>query len=192
MGKTKFNIKKLQFVPITAVDDKGTPTYGDAIKCPGAVSITLDPSGEATNVYADGIVYAIVSSASGYTGTLEVIQLNKDILTKIFGYLEDEKKNLVEVVTAVKEFGLQFACDSEDGNEVYFTIYRASAAKPSINLQTTEDTPTVNNESLSLTISGIAIADGTKQVIKSYAEKGATNYATYFDSITVPTFTASI
>lgn len=191
MGKTKFNIKKLQFVPITAVDDKGTPTYGDAIKCPGAVSITLDPSG-ATNVYADGIVYAIVSSASGYTGELEVIQLNKDILTKIFGYLEDEKKNLVEVVTAVKEFGLQFACDSEDGNEVYFTIYRASAAKPSINLQTTEDTPTVNNESLSLTISGIAIADGTKQVIKSYAEKGATNYVTYFDSITVPTFTASI
>ena len=191
MGKTKFNIKKLQFVPITAVDDKGTPTYGDAIKCPGAVSITLDPSG-ATNVYADGIVYAIVSSASGYTGELEVIQLNKDILTKIFGYLEDEKKNLVEVVTAVKEFGLQFACDSEDGNEVYFTIYRASAAKPSINLQTTEDTPTVNNESLSLTISGIAIADGTKQVIKSYAEKGATNYVTYFDSITVPAFTASI
>ena len=192
MGKTKFNIKKLQFIPITAVDDKCTPTYGDAIKFPGAVSITLDPSGEATNVYADGIVYAIVSSASGYTGELEVIQLNKDILTKIFGYIEDANKNLVEAVTSVKEFGLQFACDSEDGNEVYFTIYRASATKPNINLQTTEDAPTVNAESISLTISGITIADGSKQVIKSYAEKGATNYATYFDSITVPTFTASL
>ena len=190
MGKTKFNIKKLQFVPITAVDDKGTPTYVDAIICPSAVSITLDPSGEATNVYADGIVYAIVSSATGYTGELEVIQLNKDILTKIFGYIEDANKNLVEAVTSVKEFGLQFACDSEDGNEVYFTIYRASATKPNINLQTTEDAPTVNAESISLTISGITIADGSKQVIKSYAEKGATNYATYFDSITVPTFTA--
>ena len=113
-------------------------------------------------------------------------------MTKIFGYIEDANKNLVEAVTSVKEFGLQFACDSEDGNEVYFTIYRASATKPNINLQTTEDAPTVNAESISLTISGITIADGSKQVIKSYAEKGATNYATYFDSITVPTFTASL
>lgn len=188
MSKVIFNIKKLQLVPITATDDKGTPTYGEPLKCPGAVSLELNASGEATNIYADGIVYAIINAASGYTGTLEVVKLPNEILKELFGYLEDKNKNLVETVSPVKEFGMQFACDGEDGSETRFTIYRASATKPGMNVQTTEDAPTVNNQSLDLTISGIAIADGSKQVVKSYADKTATNYGTYFESITVPTF----
>lgn len=188
MSKVKFSIKNLQISPIENIDDSGVPTYGSPVKCAGAVSLSLDASGESTVIYADGGAYATVASGSGYTGTLETYGFPTAILKDIFGYEEDSNKNIVEVQSVTKEFGLQFECDNEDGYTTRFTIYRASATKPNLALNTTEDSPTVNTTSVDLTVSAVSTADGAKKIIKGWAEHDADNFGKYFEQITLPTF----
>lgn len=187
--KVLYNIKKVQVSKITELSDAGVPTYGTPISVPGAVSLSLDNDSSSDPLYADGIVYYTPTGASSYSGTFEDVHFPKEVLINIFNWVEDTNGNLVEVDEGTNEFGLQFAVDSDDG-EVYFTLYRCSATRPNSNFQTKESSATINNESIDITISPIT-ADG-KNIVKSYAEKGATNYATYMNKITVPTFTDSI
>lgn len=186
MPKVLFNIKKLQLSPITAISAAGVPTYDEPIAVPGTVSLSLDPEGESDPFYADGIVYYAGSSSSSYTGTLENALFSDAVLKAIYGYVEDSNKNIVDTDQPTKEFGAQFAVDSDDG-EVYFTFYRCSSTKPNLNFQTNEDSRTINPQSVDLTLSTVTTADGKYNLFKSYATKSATNYATYFESIEMPT-----
>lgn len=187
--KVIFSIKKLKFFPITTISSAGVPTYGTGIDLPGTVSLSLDPEGESTIVYADGIAYVTLGSAASYTGTLENLLFPTEILKEIYGYLVDTNQNLVETDASPKEFGMKFACDSDE-EEVYFTLYRVSSTKPGINVQTKESSVTVNPQSVNLTVSTVTTEDG-QNILKSFAKKGDSNYATYFTSApTMPTFSA--
>lgn len=187
--KVMFNIKKAQAFPITSLGTNGVPTYGTTkLMMPGMVSISLDVEGSSEPFYADGIVYYTASASTSYTGTIENALLQDEFLTTIFKYFKDSNDNLVETDETPQEFGMQFAVDSDDG-EVYFTLFRVSAQRPNHNFQTKEDSANINPQSFDITIMPITMADGTN-VIKSYAEKDARNYATYFNSITVPTRSA--
>ena len=187
MTKVLFNIKKLQLSPITAINADGLPTYGSPLKVPGTVSLKLDQEGESEPFHADGIAYFTAPASTTYTGSLENAHFTAEVLKSIFAYMEDTNKNLVETNEATKEFGAQFACDSDEG-EVYFTLYRVSSTKPNINLQTNESKANINPESVNITVSPITLINGTN-VIKSFAEKSATNYENYFTAITLPSFT---
>lgn len=184
--KVLYNIKKVQFSKITATSDTGLPTYDEPIAVPGAVTLSLDNDSSSEPIYADGIAYFTPSGASSYSGTFEDVHFSKTILKEVFNWLEDTNGNLVEVDNGTNEFGVQFAVDSDEG-EVYFTLYRCSATKPSLNFQTKESSATINNESINITMSPITLSDG-KTIVKSFADKSASNYATYMNKITVPTF----
>lgn len=185
--KVLYNIKKVELYPITEINSAGTPTYGDKVELAGAISLSLDQEGESTVFYADGIPYVVLGSATSYTGSFENALFSREALKTIFAYAEDTNKNLVETDGACKEFGMKFACDSDE-EEVRFTLYRVSATKPNINLQTKEGTPTINGQSVNLTVSTVTTSEG-KNILKSYAQKGDTNYNNYFGSEPVmPTF----
>lgn len=187
MSKVKFNIKNVHVAPITAIDDNGLPTYDTPIAWKGAVSLSLDPAGESSIFYADGQAYVTTDGAVSYSGTLEMALVTNEIKKALFGYLEDDNKNLVETDSAVKECGLQFEMDDEEGNQTKFTLFRVKFARPSMTANTTEDQATINADSLSLTVSTVTTSAG-KNVLKSYAEKGATNFDKYYDTVTLPTF----
>ena len=188
--KILYNIKKAQLSKITEMSTAGLPTYGEPIPVPGSVSLSLDNDSSSDIIYADGVAYYTPTGSNSYSGTLENVHFSNKVLQDIFNWVLDTNNNLVEVDSGSNEFGMQFAVDSDDG-EVYFTMYRCTATKPSQNFQTKEASATVNNESVSITIMPITLADG-KNVIKSFAEKGATNYATYMTKIVVPTIGDSI
>lgn len=183
--KVNFNIKKLQFSKIESISEAGVPTYGTPIMLPGTVSLTFDNDQSSDPFYADGEAYFTPAGASSYTGTLENALFTKDVLVEIYKYIEDKSGNLLETADAPVEFGMQFACDSDDG-DVYFTYYRVSSNKPGINLQTSESSATINPQSVSLTASPITLEDGSTKVIKGFATKEASNYATYFNAIVLP------
>ena len=183
--KVNFNIKKLQFSKITAVSEAGVPTYGTPILLPGTVSLTFDNDQTSDPFYADGEAYFTPAGASSYTGTLENALFSKEVLKEIYNYVEDKNGNLLETTDAPFEFGMQFACDSDDG-DVYFTYYRVSSNKPGLNLQTSESSATINPQSVSLTASPVTLADGATKVVKGFATKEASNYSTYFTAITLP------
>lgn len=186
--KVIFNIKKLQVSKITAISDAGVPTYATPILVPGTVSLSMESESTVDPFYADGIAYYMPSGATSTTGTLENALLPDQMLKDIYGYVEDTNGNLVETDASVHEFGMQFACDSDDG-EVYFTYYRVSTNKPGVNLQTSETSATINPQSLEINASTVMnAAQNGRAILKSHATKTASNYATYFNAITLPTF----
>lgn len=183
--KVLFNIKKLQLSKITAISDTGVPTYDTPLVCPGTVSLSLESESSSESIYADGIVYYTPSGSTTTTGTLENALFTEDILKAIFGYVTDSNGNLLETDAQTSEFGMQFACDSDDG-EVFFTYYRVSANKPGLNLTTNNPSATINPQSISITASPITLVGGNTNVLKSHATHIAANYATYFNEITLP------
>lgn len=188
--KVLFNIKKLQLSKIISTDDEGIPTYDTPLKVPGTVSLTMDTEENSDPFYADGEAYYTPNGAETATGTLENALFTEDVLKQIYAYVEDTNGNLVQTDGQVSEFGMQFACDSDDG-EVYFTYFRVTSNKPGVNLTTNAPNATINPQSVSLTASTVALNNGAR-VIKSYATKTALNYANYFDGITVPVIVESV
>ena len=70
-NKVKFNLWNVHYAPlIENTIDK--VKYGTPIPIPGAVSLSLDPTGENTPFYADGIEYYTISNNMGYSGDLEI------------------------------------------------------------------------------------------------------------------------
>lgn len=189
--KVMFNIKKMQFSKITNISDAGVPTYDSPMLMPGTVSLTFENDSSSDPFYADGVAYFQPSGTSAVTGTLENALFTKEVLKAIYAYVEDSNGNMLETNGQVSEFGMQFACDSDDG-DVYFTYYRVSTNKPGLNLTTNAPGATVNPQSVNVTASPITLADGVTQVIKSFATKDAANYANYFSAISVPTLPASV
>lgn len=182
--KVFFNIKKLKVSPITATSDTGVPTYAEGINVPGTVSLTMENESTTDPFYADGVTYYAPAGATSATGTLENALFPDAVLKQIYKYIEDSNGNLLETDEAPSEFGMQFACDSDEG-EVRFTYYRVSATKPGINLQTSETSATINPQSVDITASTITLPTG-QNVLKSFCTKDKANYNTYFDAIKIP------
>ena len=191
--KALFNIKKLQISKFTE-GTNNTYTYGTPIRVPGTVSLTMDVEQSIDPIYADGISYISISGAMNTTGTLENYFIPVQVLKEIYRYIESDAGEIMQTDDQPYDFAMQFACDNEEGEEIYFTYYHVSSTKPGINLQTKEDSTTINPQSVELSATPIAVQIGSttnyKNIIYSFADSTATNYATYFNAVTVPTITA--
>lgn len=188
--KALFNIKKLQVAKLT--ETNGVISYATPIQVAGTVSLTMNVEQSSEAVYADGTSYITVTGAIATTGTLENYFIPKEVLKQIYGYVESANHELMQTDKQPAEFAMQFACDDENGKEVYFTYYRVTSTKPGINLQTKESGTTINPQSVELNAIPITLADNSTRVIYSFATEDATNYATYFNSVSVPTLPTSI
>ena len=83
--KVKFGISNVHY----AVLESDGGSYGTPVAIPGAVSLSMEPSGDTTPFYADNIQYFVAVANSGYTGDLEVAVFPDSFLKDIFGYTQD-------------------------------------------------------------------------------------------------------
>ncbi|MBQ4202638.1 MAG: hypothetical protein II655_02945, partial [Thermoguttaceae bacterium] len=70
--------------------------YGTPIAIPGAVSLSLDPTGENTPFYADGVEYYTISNNMGYSGDLEIALIPESFRVDILKESPDSNKVLIE------------------------------------------------------------------------------------------------
>ena len=66
-NKVKFGLCNVHWAKITqwGADADGTPTvpvYGESVRLPGAVSLSIDANGENENFYADDSVYYVINN----------------------------------------------------------------------------------------------------------------------------------
>ena len=90
-NKVKFGLNKVHYAKITSYDEEGVPTFAKPVRIPGAVSLSIDAEGEASNFYADDGVYYVINNNSGYTGDLEIALVPLEFATDILGEKLDEK-----------------------------------------------------------------------------------------------------
>lgn len=177
-NKVKFNIKNVHYALLTETD--GTVTWGTPKAIPGAVSISLEASGEITPFYADGIVYYQTSSNSGYEGDLEMALIPDDFRMDVLKEEKDNKGVLIEnanVETA--KFALLFEFDG-DQKSVRHVLYNCTATRPSLTGETTEATKTPSTETLS--VSAAPLADGRVKV-KTGADTDEATYNSWYQKV---------
>ena len=149
-NKVKYNLKNVHYALLN-IDEAGNVSYGTPVPIPGAVSIGLDANGEPSNFYADGYAYYTISNNMGYEGDLEIAMVPESFRVDVLKEQLDDNKVLVEnanVETA--NFALLFEFDG-DVKAIRHVLYCCSAARPSIESETKEDTIQPGTEKLSIT-----------------------------------------
>ena len=181
-NKVKFNICNVHYAKITK-DDNGTVTFATPVAIPGAVSISLDPTGEPEDFFADGISYYRVNNNMGYDGDLELAMIPEDFRKDILMETADDNNVLVENSNSeTGSFALLFEFDG-DVKKIKHLLYNCTASRPSIESSTNEESREVKTETLSLKARPL---DNGYVKAKTGDTTSAETYNTWYNEVYMP------
>lgn len=179
-NKVKFGLSHVHYALITGYDSDGIPTYGTPVSLPGAVSMSLDVNGEASNFYADNGIYYVINNNAGYDGDLEVALVTTDFATSVLGEIMDDTGVLVETTKAeIKPFALMFEFNG-DQKHIRHVLYYCTASRAAVEGDTIEEETEVKTESLSLTAG--ALVNGVVKA-KTCEDTDSSTYASWYDKV---------
>ena len=169
-----------------ATNSTGTWSFGAVKDLPNLQEFNSSVIGSKNNVYADNKVVASPSSISGIELTVKLSTLTDEFLKDVLGYVADSKGNLCEVSNAEpKTFALGFQLEGDKAaKRVWFFL--CSATHPGEKSSTNTESITANDRELSITVRPLTAGD--YEVLKSTSKKGDTDYETFLNTCTIPTF----
>jgi phi13 family phage major tail protein len=192
-NKVKYGLKNVYYVPITAFSDDNVPTYGTPVRYPGAVNLSMDPSGEHIVFRADDIDYWEANGGeAGYDGTFEAALVPDSFAKDILGDAVDPNGLQYDDANAeIKHFALLFEIIG-DVKRARHVFYNCTATKPSTGSETTpEGSPTPITESIGLHAAPVHFSTVGKDVTKAKCYYGDTAYSTFFTTVAIPAAGAS-
>ena len=186
-NKVKFNLWNVYYAPLLT-NTTSKIEYGTPIAIPGAVSLSLDPTGENTPFYADGIEYYTISNNMGYSGDLEIALIPESFRVDILKESPDSNKVLIENKDInVGKFALLFRFDG-DIRAINHVMYNCSVSRPKIGSKTNEESKEVQTETL--TISAKPLVQGFVKA-KTGDSTPQSVYDNWFKSVYLPSFAAA-
>ncbi len=156
-NKVQFNLKNVHYAVMVTTGEK--PTWSTPVAVPGAVSLSLDPQGEVSPFYADGIVYYQTVGNNGYSGDLEMARFPDQMMQDIWKLeMNETDKVLIENVNVEPAaFALLFQIDGDVDNQ-YYSLYNCSGTRPAI--ASTTNTETKEPQTQTSTISAVPLENG--------------------------------
>lgn len=141
----KYNLSNVHYAKLVKGE---TTTFQKPIPIPGAVKLSLDPNGEPSSFYADGIEYYTINNNMGYDGELELALIPESFRVDILSEKEDKNKVLIEDANSeIGNFALLFEFDG-DKKKIRHVLYNCSAGRSKIEGQTNEESKEVQSETL--------------------------------------------
>lgn len=177
-NKVRFNLKNVHYAKMT-----GAGTWATPVHVPGAVTLTLDPVGEITPFYADGITYYRSIGNNGYSGSLEMARYPDAMLEDIWGMtLGSTSKVLTEnASTEPAEFALLYQIDG-DADEEYYVLYSCSGTRPGIGSTTNTDTKNPQTQTSNITCGALS---GGAVLARTTADTPTATKAGWFTAVFV-------
>lgn len=160
MSRVRYGIKNVHYALVKSTDN-GTYTYDAPKPLKGAVSISLSEETNSIKEYADNGVWYQGNSLSGYTGSIEVEDLEKAIEAELLGHKIDSKGGMIVKDTDdAPEIALlfEFALADAKATAKRGILYRCKLAKKEEKGTTKEDKITI--EHTTLDVSASARPDG--------------------------------
>ena len=150
-NKVKFGFKNCYYATITE-GAGGAITYGTPVQLKGAVSMSLSPSGDTTEFYADDGLYFSDVNNNGYEGTLELALVPDDFKIACLGATKNTDDVLIEDANSINSpFAL--LCEfTGDDKARKFVFYHCMASRPDLASTTKGESIEVQTETLNLTI----------------------------------------
>ena len=160
-NKVQFNLKNVHYAILTESNEGGKVSYSWAtpVPVPGAVTLTLDPAGDVTPFYADGVIYYKSISNQGYSGSLEMARFPDQMLQDVWGFKKGETSKVLTENANVnpKDFALLYQIDGDAGNQ-YYALYNCAGTRPGVG--STTATATKEPQTQSSDITAAALLDG--------------------------------
>lgn len=155
-NKVQFNLKNVHYAVLE--DNGDTPSWGKPVRVPGAVNLSLDPQGDVSPFYADGIVFYQSAANNGYSGDLEIARVPDKMLADIWGQATNSDKVIMENINVEpKAFALLFQIDGDKDKQLY-CLYNCTGTRPGIS--STTNTETKEPQTQSSTISASPMENG--------------------------------
>lgn len=187
MGRIRYGIKNLYYAVATE-GAGGALTYGTPVALPGAKNISLSPTGDALDEYADNVRWYHLDSNQGYEGTLEVEDTAEfdAFLQAVLGrHLGTNGATYEHASDQQVEFALlgQFELAGGTATGKRFALFRCIASRPEMTGNTKEDSITVDTNTVNLTV----LPRVNDDLVQASCTSDATAYSTWFEA--VPTYT---
>lgn len=181
MNKVKFGLRNVYYSKIT-IGQNNAYTYGTPVAIPGAVNLSLSPSGDSTDFYADDVIYYSDTANQGYEGDLEIALVPKSFKKDIMGMAEDANGALIENANdKFSAFALGFEVQGDEkGRRTWF--YNCTVARPNQDASTKENTKTPATETLSLKAMP-RLSDNAVKACLELNEDNATAYNGFFSEV---------
>lgn len=181
MDKVKFNLKNVHIAPMTTTG--ASPVWGEPIKVPGAVSFSLDPQGEVTPFYADGIVYYQSVANNGYSGDLEMALFPAEMLTAIYQMQVGSTSKVITENSNYEPvpFAMMFEEDG-DTTGTKFVLYNCTATRPTRSYTTNTESKTPQTQKI--TVSAAPLENGNVMAM-TQEDTPSEVTAAWYDSVYV-------
>ena len=180
-NKVKFGLKNVHYAVLT--ETGGAITYGTPVAIKGAVNLTLDPSGDETNFFADDTKYYAVTNDAGYTGSVEFAKIPDQFKKDVLGFVEDTNNILFEdAEVEPKRFALLFEF-SGDANKTRHVLYDVTCSRPSVGSGTLTETKEPVTETLNITASPLPVDSNGRRLVKAKSVEGDAEYTTWFNTV---------
>ena len=179
-NKVEFGISNLHVGTYT--DNNGTVTLGTPYAQKGAVSFSPEEQSEATNFYADNIIYWSGYSGGTFEGDLEVAKFDDAFKKQFLGYKELTNGGLANVKGATKpNVYIAFEVDG-DAEKRRIIMYNCALGGITREYNTIEEEKEPTTETISVTVTG----DNSTGVSMATFTPDDAGYDTLFTSPSAP------
>ncbi len=116
-NKVEFGLSNAHYAIVTVDEETNKLTFGTPEKLPGAVSLTLDASGDLVRFKADDVDYYTNPNNQGYEGNLTLALVPDKFKQEVFGEEKTEGGVMIERADAqTKRFALMFEFQGDKKN----------------------------------------------------------------------------
>lgn len=200
-AKVFYGLSNVHYALLTETVDPQTgvitTSYGTPKLWPGAVNITLDPSGNPIIFSADNTAYYTIANNQGYEGDFECALIPDDIRTDTLGNKKDENGVIVETDhDQISYFALMFEFNT-DQNPNRYVFYKVSLAqRPSTASETVDVTGDLSIKTEKVKFKCMPQASATTidgiecHLVKAFTSQDvdATAYANFYTAVYTPEF----
>lgn len=147
-NRVRYGLENVHYAVIT-LDPDGKYIYGKPVHIPGAVSMEMSPTGDATNFYADNGVYFSINSNTGYDGTLSIATIPDQFKIDVLGETLINGGLLETGNAKTQAIALMYQVEG-DVEASRFVFYDVTVARPTLKGQTTAESIEIAPDELTM------------------------------------------